>query len=152
MVIDYKNGTIRNKLSILRGLGEKVANKITDGRPYADIHDFVKKKTVGFALARKLIHVGVLDSLFDGTPNLMEKMQIFEDAVEEYNYKKKIYDKSEGDIDMELPIDEFILLADKHPKTKQCKNEVKEGKIDTKYIFMNPMKDFILKKSIFRMQ
>ena len=92
MVIDYKNGTIRNKLSILRGLGEKVANKITDGRPYADIHDFVTKKTVGFALARKLIHVGVLDSLFEANTNLMEKMQIFEDAVEEHNYKKKIYD------------------------------------------------------------
>lgn len=149
MVIDYKNGTIRNKLSILRGLGEKVANKITDGRPYADIHDFVKKKTVGFALARKLIHVGVLDSLFGGTPNLMEKMQIFEDAVEEYNYKKKIHDKSDGEILMDQPLESFMELAKANTKTKRCKHEIKEGKIDTKYIFMNPMKDFILKKSIF---
>lgn len=149
MVIDYKTGTIRNKLSILRGLGEKVANRITDNRPYKDVYDFINKNPVGPAMTRKLIHVGVLDSLFEGTPNLMEKMQLFENALEVNIYKKKINDKSSGTIDMNLPIDEIIELAKVNPLTKRCKHEIKDGQIDSKYIFMNPIKDFILKKSIF---
>ena len=148
MVIDYGAKTIRNKLSVLRGLGEKVANKITDGRPYKDIHDFVEKKTVGYAMARKLIHVGVLDSLFPVGSNLMDKMQTFEDAVEVQKYKKKIFDKSDG-IFWDQPLEDFIEAAKLNPKTSRCKHEIKQGKIDTKYIFMNPIKDYILKKTIF---
>lgn len=149
MVIDYDTKTIRNKLSVLRGLGEKVANKITDGRPYKDIQDFVEKKTVGHSLARKLIHVGVLDSLFKPGSNLMEKMQEFENAVEVYKYKEKIMKKSNDEIFYDQPLEEFIIAAKIHPETKRCKHEIKEGRIDEKYIFMNPIKDYILKKSIF---
>jgi len=148
MVIDYKTRTIRNKLSILRGLGEKVANRITENRPYKDIYDFISKKPVGPAMTRKLIHVGVLDSLFEGDLNLMEKMQLFENAIEENIYRKKIHDKA-PDIEQNQPIEQFIEMAKIHPKTKRCKHEIKEGQIDSKYIFMNPIKDFILKKSIF---
>jgi DNA polymerase III alpha subunit len=149
MVIDYRHQTIRNKLSALRGLGPKVADKITSQRPYADIKDFVRKKAAGNALTRKLIHVGVMDSLFEKELNLMEKMQYFENAVEENTYKKRMSDKSDGEIDTNLPIDKFITIAKGHPKTKRCKHVVKEGQIDTQYIFMNPIKDFALKKSIF---
>lgn len=149
MVIDYESGTIRNKLSVLKGLGEKVANKITDGRPYKDIQDFVDKKAVGHSLTLKLIHVGVLDSLFKPDSNLMEKMQEFENAVEVYKYKDKIMKKSENEVYWDQPIDKFIQAAKEHPKTSRCKHVIKEGKIDEKYIFMNRVKDFILKKSIF---
>ena len=149
MVIDYSTGTIRNKLSVLRGLGEKVANKITDNRPYADITDFIQKKVVGPSLTRKLIHVGVLDSLFEPGMNLMEKMQVYENAVEIENYKQKIFEKSQGEIVMNQPLEKIIEVAKEHPKTKRCKHEIKEGKIDMKYAFMNPIQDYILKKAIF---
>ena len=149
MVIDYENGLIRNKLSILKGLGEKVANKITENRPYKDIHDFVNKKAVGQSMTRKLIHIGVLDSLFAPNLPIMDKMQLFENAVEVQKYKKKIFDKSDGEISCCLNLSDFIEAAKVHPKTKRCKHVIKEGKIDEKYIFMNPIKDYILKKSVF---
>lgn len=149
MVIDYSTRTIRNKLSVLRGLGEKVANRITEGRPYLNIEDFVSKKVVGASLTRKLIHVGVLDSLFTPGKNLMDKMQEYENTLEMINYKNKIFEKTEGEIVMNQPLDKFIEVAKNHPKSKRCKHEVKEGKIDIKYAFMNPIKDYILKKSIF---
>ena len=149
MVIDYESGTIRNKLSVLRGLGEKVADKITENRPYSDINELVQKEVVGPALTKKLIHIGVLDSLFKPGMNLMEKMQSYEDAVELWKYKKKIYEKSEGKISLNQPLDDFIEAAKINPKTRRCKHQIKQGVIDMKYAFMNPVKDFILKKSIF---
>ncbi len=149
MVIDYKNGLIRNKLSILRGLGEKVANKITEGRPYKDIKDFTNKKVVGAALTRKLIHIGVLDSLFEANLPIMDKMQLFENAVEELAYRTKIFKKLGTEVDTDLDIETLISFAQDHEKLKRMKHVVKEGKIDEKYIFMNPIKDYILKKSIF---
>jgi DNA polymerase III alpha subunit len=149
MIIDYDTGTIRNKLSVLRGLGEKVANRITEGRPYRDIEDFIDKKVVGNSLTRKLIHVGVLDSLFDKGLNLMEKMQAYENAVEVNKYKTKIMEKSENEIFWNQPIEKFIEAARVHPKTRRCKHVIKEGKIDLKYAFMDPVKDYLLKKSIF---
>ena len=148
MVIDYKNGTIRNKLSILRGLGTKAADKITDGRPYTDIHDFVNKKVCGVALTRKIIHIGVLDSIFEPNTSIMDKMQIFENAVEEQKYRKKIFDRA-PDINQNRPIQDVIEDAKTHEKTKRCKHDIPEGKIDEQYIFMNPIKDYILKKSTF---
>jgi DNA polymerase-3 subunit alpha len=149
MVIDYNSGTIRNKLSVLRGLGEKAANKITENRPYANINELVEKEVLGTALAEKLTHIGVLDSLFDSKMNLMEKMQAYKDAVEVWKYKKKIFEKSEGEIVLNQPLEKFIEVAKKHPKTRRCKHEIRKGVIDMKYAFMNPMKDYILKKSIF---
>jgi DNA-directed DNA polymerase III PolC len=149
MVIDYNSGTIRNKLSVLRGLGEKAANKITENRPYANINELVEKEVLGTALAEKLTHIGVLDSLFDSKMNLMEKMQAYKDAVEVWKYKKKIFEKSEGEIVLNQPLEKFIEAAKKHPKTRRCKHEIRKGVIDMKYAFMNPMKDYILKKSIF---
>lgn len=149
MVIDYENNMIRNKLSVLRGLGVKVAQSIVSSRPYVSIDDFVKKEVVQPSLARNLIHVGVMDSLFPKEMSLMEKMQSFEDALNAWKYKKKMHKKSNNELNIDLPIEEFIEQAKIHPLTKKCKHSIKEGQIDLKYAFMNPIKDYILKKSIF---
>lgn len=149
MVIDYQNNMIRNKLSVLRGLGTKVAQSIVDGRPYLDIHDFVKKEVVQPSLARNLIHVGVMDSLFPKDMNLMNKMQNFENALNTWKYKKKMHEKSSNELDLDDSIEVFMAKARVHPATKKCRHFIKEGQIDLKYAFMNPIKDYILKKSIF---
>ena len=149
IVIDYETGTLRNKLSVLRGLGVKVAQSIIGNRPYSDIHDFVKKEVVGPSLVRSLIHVGVMDSMFPKDANLMEKMQLFENALNTWEYKNKMNEKSGKQLDMNLEINEFIETAKKHPLTKRCRHKIPEGEIDLKYAFMNPIKDYILKKSIF---
>lgn len=148
MVIDYETGTIRNKLSVLKGLGVKVANSIIEGRPYSNIYDFVKKEKVNPSLVRSLIHVGVMDSLLPKT-NLMGKMQYFEDALAAWEYKKKMYQKSNQELDIDLDIKDFVEAAKIHPLTKKCRHKIPEGKIDLKYAFMNPVKDYILKKSTF---
>jgi len=149
MVIDYKNNTIRNKLSALKGLGPKVADKIKENRPYTSLQDFIEKEAVGPALTKKLIHVGVFDSLFDKEDNLIDKMQKYENGLKILEYKKKITEKSEGEIAWDQPLENFIEKAKEHPKTKRCKHVIKQGKIDLEYAFMNPIKDFILKKSTF---
>jgi DNA-directed DNA polymerase III PolC len=145
IVIDYETGTLRNKLSVLRGLGVKVAQNIIDNRPYLTIDDFVTKEVVGPSLVRSLIHVGVMDSLFPKSTNLMEKMQQFENALSAWEYKKKMYEKSSKELDLSLDLLNFIESAKLHPMTKRCRHKIPEGKIDLKYAFMNPIKDYILK-------
>jgi DNA polymerase-3 subunit alpha len=149
IVIDYETRTLRNKLSVLRGLGIKVAQNIIDNRPYSTIHDFVTKEVVGPSFVRSLIHVGVMDSLFPKNTNLMEKMQQFENALSTWEYKKKMHEKSLKELDLNLDLTNFIEAAKTHPMTKRCRHKIPEGKIDLKYAFMNPIKDYILKKSIF---
>ena len=41
-------------------------------------------------LAHKLIHVGVLDSLFPPKTGLLEKLKMYEDAVECKKYAEKV--------------------------------------------------------------
>lgn len=149
IVIDYDNGTLRSKLSVLKGIGEKAANKITDGRPYKNIGDFVQKQSVGHSLTKKLINVGVLDSLFPPKSSVLEKMKLYENAREEYKYKKKIFEKSEGEIPMDLPLGDFIEKAKNHPKTKRCQHKIKEGRVDSDYGWMDPIDNYLLKKSVF---
>jgi DNA polymerase-3 subunit alpha len=149
IVIDYETGTLRNKLSVLRGLGVKVAQNIIDNRPYLTIDDLVTKEVVGPSLVRSLIHVGVMDSLFSKNTNLMEKMQQFENALSAWEYKKKMHEKSLKELDLNLDLLSFIEAAKAHSLTKRCRHKIPEGKIDLKYAFMNPIKDYILKKSIF---
>lgn len=149
IVIDYETGTLRNKLSVLKGLGVKVAQNIIDNRPYLTIDDFVAKEVVGPSLVRSLIHVGVADSLFPKNTNLMEKMQQFENALSAWEYKKKMHAKSNKELDLNLSLLNFIEAAKVHPATKRCRHKIPEGEIDLKYAFMNPIKDYILKKSIF---
>jgi len=74
MEIDYKNGKIRSKLGIIRGLGDKSIEPIVQNRPYADIKDFVYQGVAAAGLMRKLTHVGVLDSLYPPKLTLLQKL------------------------------------------------------------------------------
>ena len=149
IVIDYETRTLRNKLSVLKGLGVKVAQNIIDNRPYLTVDDFVSKEVAGPSLVRSLIHVGVMDSLFPKNINLLQKMQQFENSLSAWEYKKKMHEKSLKELDINLDLLNFIEAAKVHPMTKKCRHKIPEGKIDLKYAFMNPIKDYILKKSIF---
>jgi len=122
MEIDYKNGKIRSKLSVLRGLGDKSIEKIVENRPYSDINDFVRKEVVGPALAKKLIHVGVMDTLFDSSATPYDKMKAYEDAIELNNYEKKV--------------------------ASGVKAVLKEGAVDPEFIGISPLDDFCIRKAI----
>ena len=93
MEIDYANNKIRAKLGVVRGMGEKSIDPIVAGRPYLNIQDFVDRDVAGPGLTRKLTHVGVLDSLYPPKLELLQKMQLLEDAIENKKFKKA---KSEG--------------------------------------------------------
>jgi DNA-directed DNA polymerase III PolC len=124
MIIDYKNNTVRAKLTVLKGLGEKAVDAIVSGRPYLNIKDFVRKRVAGPSLTKKLIHVGVMDSLFPAKHDLLHKMQDYEDAVKQVEYEEKLA---------------------RGVKAK----EPKRGDIDPYYLSMHPIVDFVEKKSIY---
>jgi DNA polymerase-3 subunit alpha len=123
MIIDYNNHKIRAKLTVLKGLGDSAVAPIIANRPYSSIKDFVSKEVAGPSLTKKLIHAGVMDSLFPPNSTLIQKMQLFEDAREEVAYERKI-------------------AAGKKPKPP------KKGTIDPTYIGMHPIKDFCERKKI----
>lgn len=146
MSIDYTSNKIRNKLSMITGIGTKAAQKIIDGRPYNDIQDFVNKNVCGNTMTRKLIHVGVLDSLFDEGTTLLQKMKYFEDAVQQkiFNDKINIYNsKIENEKNREK--------KGKIEKNRErfIKKGPKTSKIDPLYLKLTPIVDFQIKKSIF---
>jgi DNA-directed DNA polymerase III PolC len=128
MEIDYANKKIRSKLGIIRGMGDKSIDPIVNSRPYKNIQDFVDKDVSGPSLSRKLIHVGVLDSLFPPNCTLLEKLQLFEDALELKKFNSKT--------------------------TRKTKNGVeptpKKGIIPEEYLNIekDPMKNAAIKKSI----
>jgi hypothetical protein len=76
-------------------------------------------------------------------------MQQFENALSAWEYKKKMHEKSNKQLDLNLDLLSFIEAAKVHPLTKRCRHKIPEGDVDLKYAFMNPIKDYILKKSIF---
>lgn len=127
MEIDYANNKIRAKLGVIRGMGSATIDPIVAGRPYKDIQDFVNRDVAGLSISRKLIHVGVLDSLFPAKLGLLEKMQIFEDAIETKKFNKA---KSEGRLEKQ--------------------NKPKQGVIPEEYLTIekNPIKNAAIKKSI----
>lgn len=91
MVIDYTAGKIRNKLSVIKGLSENGVNKLVKGRPYRDLQHLVDSRNVGDAMLKKLMHVGVLDSLLsEPNANLIKKMTAVEDALNLRDYKEKL--------------------------------------------------------------
>lgn len=90
MAVDYANGKLRSKLGIIRGMGEKTIDPIVNGRPYADIQDYVNKEVAGDSLSHKLIHVGVLDSLFPPKSNLLEKLKLYQQAVQNKAFADKV--------------------------------------------------------------
>jgi hypothetical protein len=94
--IDYKLSKLRSKLSMINGLGGKLATKIIEGRPYSGLKDFMTKKICGPAMIRKLIRVNVLDSLFpEGVDTLLEKLEYHATLINELEYENKLsdYDK-----------------------------------------------------------
>lgn len=131
MEIDYANHKIRAKLGIIRGLGAATIDPIVAGRPYKDIQDFVNREVAGPALSRKLTHVGVLDSLYPPNLSLLDKLQLFENALETRKYNLKIE------------------KAKKEGKTVKAQ-EPKLGEIPEEYknIEKDPIKNAAIKKSI----
>jgi DNA polymerase-3 subunit alpha len=131
MEIDYANHKIRAKLGVVRGMGDKSIDPIVAGRPYKDIQDFVNREVAGPGLTRKLIHVGVLDSLFPPKSELLQKMQQFENSLEIRKFNQKVENaKLEG-------------------KTIKA-TEPKVGEIPEEYLNIekNPMRNAAVKKSV----
>lgn len=127
MAVDYENKKIRSKLGIIRGMGDKTLEPIVTNRPYKDIQDFVNKEVAGRSLAHKLIHVGVLDSLFPAGSNLRQKLKAYEDAMEIKEYKAK---------------------AAKAQETgkKMRQTQPKEGEVPPGYVDLKPLEDAAMKK------
>jgi len=128
MVPDYANHKIRAKLGVIRGIGDATIDPIVANRPYKDIQDFVDKDVAGRTLAHKLVHVGILDSLFKPNMSLIEKLKAYEDAVE----VKKFQDSK--------------TKADKTGKKIRAL-QPKEGTVPEKYINLDPLIDAALKKA-----
>lgn len=129
MVIDYENEKLRSKLGVIRGLGEKLTTPLLEGRPYKDIQDFANKEVAGPSLAHKLIHVGVLDSLFPAKMSLIEKLKMYEDCVQKHVYAEKLrLSKETGKLVRML--------------------KPNEGKIPEHYLNLHPMKDAAMKKAV----
>jgi DNA-directed DNA polymerase III PolC len=129
MVVDYKNEKIRAKMGIIRGMGEASIDPIVNGRPYKSIQEFVDKEVAGPSLSHKLIHVGVLDSLFAPKSTLLQKLKAFEDAVEIKKFNEKV---------------EKAKLAGKKLRALQPK----EGVVPEGYINLHPLADAAMKKSV----
>ncbi len=127
MEIDYANNKIRAKLSVVRGMGSTTVDPIVQGRPYKDIQDFVNREVAGPGLTRKLTHVGVLDSLYPPKLELLQKLQLFENALEVKKFNKA---KSEGKLVKQL--------------------EPKVGTISEEYLNIekDPLKNAAVQKSI----
>lgn len=147
--IDYNQKKLRAKLSMINGLGKKVADKIMDGRPYVDLKDFVEKKVCGPALTRKLIHVGVLDSFFKEGVGLMTKMQKYEDTLNIVAFEQKIKDYDLKVIEFQEKGDEKAVERTLKNKEKYIAKGPKPGKIEPQYMMVPPKKNYLMKKDIF---
>jgi DNA-directed DNA polymerase III PolC len=124
MVIDYDRSKIRSKLTVIKGLSAASMKSFMEKRPFISIRDFVEKEAIKPAMSRKLIIIGVLDSLFEKGTTLMEKLQIYEDELELKKYNDKI-------------------KAGKKPKKGP-----KKGQIPTDFLSLSPLDEFKLKKQI----
>lgn len=151
ITIDYNQKKIRNKLSVITGLGEKAAEKIIAKRPYRNIKDLIMKEVCGDSLLKKLIHVGVLDSLFtDPNMSVSKKIYEYEVAKAQVAFEKKIrkYDldieeaKKQNDI---ISVNRITKLREKFID----KGPKKDIEPDVFYSTLTPKKDLIVKKSIF---
>lgn len=129
MAVDYSNNKIRAKLGIIRGVGDATIEPILANRPYKDIQDFVNKEVTGQSLARKLTHVGVLDSLYPSKTNLMDKFKLLENAFETKSYNDKVK-----------------VAESKGKKTKAT--QPKEGFVPEEYVNLHPFKDAAMKKAV----
>lgn len=124
MIIDYASNKIRSKLTVIKGLSGAGMAGLMAGRPYANIQDLVNKEGVKPAMARKLIVVGAMDSLFHPGMSLLDKLQAYEDAVEIKKHN------------------------DKRLAGKKVKDEIPRGKVDSDFLTLSPIDEFKLKKEI----
>jgi DNA-directed DNA polymerase III PolC len=134
MVIDYNTGKIRSKMTMVSGLANAGVNAIISARPYTDINDLVKKDTVSPSMARKLIAVGVMDSLFPKHFSLLDKMQAYENEIEKIKYEEKLATHTAEKIDK--------------PASKKKAPILKQGTINTAYVGLGPLEMFSLRKKI----
>ena len=153
ITIDYESGKIRDKLSMIVGLGEKVANKIIDGRPYKDLDDFVRKKVCGQVLAKKLAHVGVLDSLFgkvngeSESEKTIRKIEALEKAIKRIEFEDKILEYDEKI--KKSSEDEGAVKRLTKNRESYIKKGPKEATVDPAYVALTKKRDYLIKKSIF---
>ncbi|MHA1675942.1 MAG: PHP domain-containing protein, partial [Candidatus Njordarchaeales archaeon] len=146
MEVDYTLNKIRNKLSIVSGLGPAAADKIVKGRPYKDIKDFTDKKVCGPAMAQKLIHIGVLDSLFDSDDDLYVKISKYEVSVRQTEWECKL---REYDEKIKNAKDEKEKIRITKNKDKLKLSGPKEPDVDSKYLGLTLKKDFQMKKAAY---
>ncbi len=129
MAVDYANSKIRSKLGVIRGVGDATIEPIINGRPYADINEFVNKEVAGSSLSHKLIHVGVLDSLFPPKLSLLEKLKMYEDAIECKKYTEKVKKAQETG-------------------KKIRKLQPNEGVVPQEYVNIHPIREASMKKAV----
>jgi DNA polymerase-3 subunit alpha len=129
MAVDYDNQKLRAKLGVIKGMGAATIDPVVAGRPYADIQDYANKEVAGDSISHKLIHIGVLDSLFPPKLSLPEKLKLYEEAVQKKTYSDKVAKaKAEGK--------KVRALAPKPAK-------IPEG-----YLNLHPLKEAAMKKSV----
>lgn len=145
ITIDYTQNKLRNKLSMISGLGKKVAEKIIENRPYNGISDFVEKKVCGPKLIKRLIFVGALDSLFEKESSLIDKMRSYENAVVAIDYKKKIKDYENK---LAIEKDEKKIKRMRNHLDKLYSQEIPKGDLDPAFM-IGGLEAFLMKKSIF---
>lgn len=140
MLIDYNTKTIRNKLSTIKGLSEAGVSKLVSGRPYKDLQHIVDSKTVGDAMLKKLMHVGVLDSLLpDHNISLVNKMTLLQDAINKREYNDKLEELKKKEID--------YLEGRRKTKPKSPK-EPEPALPDEEYLTMSPYQDILIRKTL----
>ncbi len=149
MTVDYENGKIRNKLSMISGLGVSAAEKIISNRPYRNLEDFVKKKPCGPALTRKLIHVNVLDSLFGDHDMLIDKIDKYEAMLKKVEFDKKHEEYIDKCLNLEKSGDDKAYTKAMKAMDKFVEKGPKPHKIDPMYQTLSPKIDYLIKKSIF---
>lgn len=146
ITIDHDNGKILQKLSIISGFGEVAASNVISMRPYSSVEDFVRKKPCGPVMAKKLIHVGVLDSLFAKDDTLLNKITKYETAVVQVEFEDKIQKYKEK---IENETDEKKKIQIQNRLETYIKKGPKEPDISSFYLNITPKVDYLTKKSIY---
>ena len=150
MEVDYALGKIRNKLSVISGLGKTYAQRIIDQRPYTDLEDFVIKDVCGPALARKLIYVGALDSLFEPGLEDLTKISMYEEAVAKVKYRTKLFEYRDQIVELAKTDaeDKEIAKIQKRMET-YAKKGPKQTEVPESFIGLNSKQSYQIKKSVF---
>lgn len=131
VTVDYKNKKLRAKFGMIKGMGDAGIKRLLQNRPYKNLYDFVDKNVAGEVMAYKLIHAGILNSLFSENLDLMGKFKSYADTVEIKKFNDK-YKKAQKN---------GTKIRSLHPKT---------GEIPIEYLNLHkePFRDVAMKKSV----